>query len=417
MNLDNLKSQSLEDLRAQAKSLDISTPADMEASELLLSILRAHSASGGTISGSGTLEILSDGFGFLRGSKTDYTPSPQDIYVSPSQIRRFRLSTGDTIVGQVRPPRESERYFALLRVESVNTLSTDKSKLPATTPARAVHPSEKIVLGSDKDLSELKRARLWQLLCPVSKGQRILLFAPPQSDASSLLLELAKAANAESSSVSVFTLLVAQRPEVVSEYQDAEIGSLVSTTFDEPAARHTQMAEMVFESARRQADRGEDVLVLVDSLSRLAQAASQNAPSGMVNLPAGLNFKGVQLAKRIFASGRKIEDSGSITLIAVLRDSGETVDDYLRQELSQTANGIVRLSADAAAKGCLLPMSGPATNLDEKRFLNEQELKDLHGLRETITTSDSLLDMQETLSKSSSDREFLDSWLNSAGTK
>ncbi|MBL4635621.1 MAG: transcription termination factor Rho [Kofleriaceae bacterium] len=408
MNLNELKSQSHGTLSAKAKSLDLALSDDMDSGQILLAILRSHSESGGTISGTGTLEILSDGFGFLRNSHSDYTPSPQDIYVSPSQIRRFRLSTGDTIIGQVRPPRESERYFALLRVDSVNNLSTDKVNPVNMAPSRAIHPSERLYFAPNNLC-----ARLWQMLCPVSKGQRVLLFAPPQSKSTTVLLEIAKAAYADESPIRLLTLLVAQRPEVVSEFQDADIGAVVSSTFDEPAARHTQLAEMVFENARKKADRGEDVLVLVDSLSRLAQAASQNAPSGMVNLPAGLNFKGVQYAKRIFATGRNIEDSGSVTLIAILRDANEPVDDYLRQELSGTANATVHLSAQAAAEGCALPLAEAMRNCDEERFLNAEERALLAKLRHGFDGQpvSELKAMEDALLSSESDHHFLETFL------
>ncbi len=410
MNLNELKSQSHGTLSTKAKSLDLALTDDMDSAQILLAILRSHSESGGTISGMGTLEILSDGFGFLRNSHSDYTPSPQDIYVSPSQIRRFRLSTGDTIIGQVRPPRESERYFALLRVDSVNSLSTDKVNPVNTAPARAIHPSKKLYLAPNNLC-----ARLWQMLCPVSKGQRILLFAPPQSKSTRVLLEIAKAAHADESPISVLTLLVAQRPEVVSEFQDANIGALVSSTFDEPAARHTQLAEMVFENARKKADRGEDVLVLVDSLSRLAQAASQNAPSAMVNLPAGLNFKGIQYAKRLFATGRNIEDSGSVTLIAILRNANEPVDDYLRQELSGAANATVHLSTEAAAEGCVLPLAEAMKNCDEERFLNTEERAVLAKLRQSVGGQpvSALKAMEDALLSSESDHQFLETYLGS----
>ncbi len=404
MNLNELKKSSVEELYTKAEALGIAAKPGLGSTELLLAVLRAHSDSGGSVTGSGTLETLPDGFGFLRSSKTDYSPTPQDVYVSPSQIRRFRLSTGDDIVGQVRPPRESERYFALLRIESVNGLSADKATTATqTAPSHATHGTEKLLL-----INRSAAQRLFDLLCPIAKGNRVLLLAPPRSRSSQLLLELADAAH-QTEGIDLLTLLIAQTPEILSEYQDADIGSVVASSFDESSARHTQIAEMVFENARRQADAGKDVLVLVDSFTRLANAASHNAPGAAVNLPAGLSFKGLAHVKRLFAMGRKVAGAGSVTLIAVLRDSGEAADTFIRNELIESANAVFSLSPKAAKQGCALPIDLLHNLSDEERFLSEEQVTSLERLRLRLQTGgiEALQSLQSDVMDTENNLDFL----------
>ncbi len=383
MNLKELKQSSLDELNSRVVSAGVRPSDPSDATQLILEVLRAHTKSGGSVSSAGTLEILGDGFGFLRGSKEDFSPSPQDIYVSPSQIRRFHLNTGDDVAGQVRPPKESERYFALLRVETINGQSADK----ATTSQGF---SERTAMYADRKLSFAHNdaaSRAFDELCPIAKGQRALLLAPPRSHGDALLLKLATAAK-DHKDYDLTCLIVGQRPELVSDYLSAVPGCVASSVFDDPAQRHTQITDVVVENAKRAADKGKDVLILVDSLSRLASAASQAAPGTGIALPGGLSARGMQATRRLFGAGRNLQGAGSITLIAVLRDSASAVDMYLRQELTDAANATIQLSAEAAAAGCALPLAqGGGFNRDEKRFLSDAEQTNLAKTRETLASA------------------------------
>jgi transcription termination factor Rho len=406
MNLNELKKNSLEELGKQSASMELASTEDVGKSELLLHILRSHTQSGGTVTSSGTLEILGDGFGFLRASKADFSPSPEDIYVSPSQIRRFHLNTGDEVAGQVRPPKESERYFALLRVETINGLSTDKAKTSqgfternaVTTDARLKIPQTDMV------------SRLFGLLCPIGKGQRALIHAPPRSHGGTMLLALAKAFHSKSE-VELISLLVSERPEFVTEYKNAGVGEVVASTFEEPVQRHTQITEMVLENAKRSADGGKDVVVLVNSLDRLASAASQSAPSAVSNMPPGLSVKGLQAAKRLFAAGRNLESAGSVTVLALLRDADGPADAYLRSELGPAANCVIQLSAEAAAAGCALPLAADGFyNGDEAEIVDPKQCKRLAGLRKSLDTPGdfaALTALSEKLASTKDNSEFL----------
>lgn len=406
MNLNELKMNSLEELGKKAAQMGLAATDELGKSELLLSMLRSHTQSGGSVTSTGTLEILGDGFGFLRASKTDFAPSPEDIYVSPSQIRRFHLNTGDDVSGQVRPPKESERYFALLRVETINGLSTDKAKTSQGFRERKAISSETRLVVAPTGLA----SRLFGLLCPIGKGQRALIHAPARSHGGDLLLELAKAFHSQDD-IELTSLLVSERPEFVSEYQDANVGEVVASTFDEPVQRHTQITDMVLENAKRSADSGNDVVVLIKSLGRLASAASQSTPAGATNLPAGLNVKGLQATKRLFAAGRNLQSAGSVTVLALLRHSDGEADTYLRSELSPSANCEVLLSAEAAALGCPLPLAADGFyNADEAKIVDAKELRHLSRLRDTLNTPGDFAAMQELgdkLAKSKDNQEFL----------
>ncbi len=378
MNLNDLKKSSSDELARTANELGIKTAANADNGDLILAILRSHAKAGGVVTSSGTLEILSDGFGFLRGSKSDYSPSPQDIYVSPSQIRRFHLNTGDDVSGQVRPPKESERYFALLRVETINGVSADKaSTSQGFTEREAVRASEQLKLAANSAVAASLAA-----LCPLGKGQRALLLTPRRCRSGEILLELGKAARAANKKLEVCFLLVSERPELVTEFQKAGVGEVVFSTFDEPAQKHAQIADMVLENVKRSADAGNDVLLLVDSLTRLASAASLAAPGVACNLPSALSARGVHSVKRLFAAGRNLAGSGSVTLVATLREDQEEVDAYLRQELTPSANALLVLSRAATDAQCPLPLDiERSTNEDEAKFLSAEQLATLASRR------------------------------------
>ena len=387
MNLNELKKSSNDELNAKATAKGVRVTDSTDSTQLILDILRAHTKTGGSVSSSGTLEILGDGFGFLRGSKSDFSPSPEDIYVSPSQIRRFHLNTGDDVAGQVRPPKESERYFALLRVETINGLSADKATTSQGFSERtAVHASERIALAHPSS----EASQLFDKLCPLGKGQRALMLAPPRCHADTLMLDLAKAAKHHKSDYDLTCLVVAQRPEFLSDYEAAGLPDLSTSVFDEPAQRHTQITDVVIENAKRAADQGKDVLILIDSLSRLASAASQAAPGSGVALPGGLSARGMQATRRLFGAGRNLQGAGSITVLALLRDSGSPIDAYLCQEFLDAANVTIQLSAAAAAAGCIVPLAQDGYyNDDEARVLDESARQTLAKIRASLDAGDS----------------------------
>ena len=405
MNLYELKKNSIEELSKMAAKMGLAATDGLGKSELLLCILRSHTQGGGAVTSSGTLEILGDGFGFLRASKTDYSPSPEDIYVSPSQIRRFHLNTGDEVSGQVRPPKESERYFALLRVETINGLSTDKAKTSQGFTERKAIPTASRLIVPATGLA----TRLFDLLCPIGKGQRALLYAPSRCHGGNLLLELARAFHTQDD-VELISLLVSERPEFVNDYQSADVGDVVASTFDEPVQRHTQITDMVLENAKRSADSGNDVVVLINSLDRLASAASQSAPAAATNLPAGLNVKGLQAAKHLFAAGRNLQSAGSVTVLALLRDSEDPQDCYLRHELAPSANCEIQFSAEAAAVGCPLPLAaGGFYNRDEAKIVDPDQRQRLGPLRDRLNTPGdykALQELAELLAKSKDNNDF-----------
>lgn len=389
MNLNELKKRSTDELARTAKELGIKPATGVDDTGLILAILRAHAKSGGTVTSEGTLEILSDGFGFLRGSKSDYSPSPQDIYVSPSQIRRFHLNTGDEVAGQVRPPKESERYFALLRVETINGVSADKaSTSQGFTERDAIITQKRLELAPASPL-----ATCFDALSPLGRGQRILLLTPRRCRSSELLLEIGRAAHKANKNLEVTYLLLSERPERIAGFQQAG-GEVVFSTFDEPAQKHTQIADMVLETAKRSADAGKDVLLLVDSLTKLASAASLSSPGPACNLPGALSARGLQSAKRMFAAGRNLDGAGSVTLLAALRDEDEDVDRYLRQELASSANVRIQLSKAALRAGCILPINlARSDNEDESAFLGDAERTALEARRERGITGDDFAEL------------------------
>lgn len=393
MNLNKLKKYSADELNEKAIALGVRVVNAADRGQLILEILRSHADGGGTVSSVGTLEILGDGFGFLRGSKNDFSPSPQDVYVSPSQIRRFHLNTGDEVAGQVRPPKETERYFALLRVETINGAPADKATTSQGFSEReAIHSNEHLRLTSANTVS-----RLFDLLCPLGKGQRALLLAPPRTHGDELLLALANAAK-QSRDYDLSCLVLGQRPEFVHEYQEAHLKELATSVFDEPAQRHTQISDVVVETAKRAADKGRNVLLLVDSLSRLASAASQSAPGSGVALPGGLSARGMQTVRRLFGAGRNLQGAGSITVIGLLRDSGSPLDTYLRQELIDVTNASIQLCPRAASAGCALPLARDGVcNPDEHRFLEGSSKQQTTEARASLEAAGDLVSYQKAL--------------------
>ncbi|NOY83547.1 MAG: transcription termination factor Rho [Nitrospirae bacterium] len=347
MHLAELKEKSISKLFDVAKELKVEGASNLRKQELIFAILQAQSEKNGTIYGEGVLETLPDGFGFLRSPDYNYTPGPDDIYISPSQIRRFGLRTGDTVSGQIRPPKETERYFALLKVEKINDEGPDAAKdkilFDNLTP---LYPEERIELEYIKsDYS----TRVMELITPIGKGQRGLIVASPRTGKTVLLQSIAKAIMKNHPDIVLIVLLIDERPEEVTDMQRQVKGEVVSSTFDEPAQRHVQVAEMVIEKAKRLVEHKKDVVILLDSITRLARAFNAVIPSSGKVLSGGLDANALQRPKRFFGSARNIENGGSLTIIATaLVDTGSRMDDVIFEEFKGTGNMEVHLERKLA---------------------------------------------------------------------
>jgi transcription termination factor Rho len=349
MNLSDLKHKRIIDLAALARDLNVEGAAGMRKQELIFAILQAQVEKNGMISGGGVLEILPDGFGFLRAQDYNYLPGPDDIYVSPSQIRRFNLRTGDTIYGQIRPPKEGERYFALLKVEAVNfedpSVARDKILFDNLTP---LYPDERLNLETDTDNFS---ARVMDLMTPVGMGQRGLIVAAPRTGKTMLLQNLANSIARNHPEVVLIVLLIDERPEEVTDMERSVKAEVVSSTFDEPAQRHIQVAEMVLEKAKRLVEHKRDVVILLDSITRLARAYNTVIPASGKILSGGLDANALQRPKRFFGAARNIEGGGSLTIIATaLIETGSRMDEVIFEEFKGTGNMEIHLDRKLTEK-------------------------------------------------------------------
>jgi transcription termination factor Rho len=350
MHLAELKQKSIADLNDVARDLKIEGAANLRKQELIFAILQAQTEKNGAIMGEGVLETLPDGFGFLRAPDSNYLPGPDDIYISPSQIRRFNLRTGDIVSGQIRPPKESERYFALLKVEKVNyedpEVARDKILFDNLTP---LYPEERINLEFDQ--AEYC-TRVMDLTTPIGKGQRGLIVAAPRTGKTMLLQAIARAIIKNHSEVMLIVLLIDERPEEVTDWQrQVKAAEVISSTFDEPAQRHAQVAEMVLEKAKRLVEHKRDVVILLDSVTRLARAYNTIAPPSGKVLSGGLDSNALQRPKRFFGAARNIENGGSLTIMATaLIDTGSRMDDVIFEEFKGTGNMEVHLDRRLADK-------------------------------------------------------------------
>lgn len=349
MNIIELKKMKISELNQLAKKFKIDRAAGMRKQELIFALLQAQIEKNGLIFGEGTLEILPDGFGFLRSPSYNYLPGPDDIYVSPSQIRRFNLRTGDTISGQIRQPKDSERYFALLKVEAVNyedpEVARDKILFDNLTP---LYPNRKINLETDK---ENYSTRVMDLMTPIGFGQRGLIVSPPRSGKTMLLQNIANSVIASHKDVIPFVLLIDERPEEVTDMERSVAAEVISSTFDEPAERHVQVAEMVIEKAKRLVEHRKDVVILLDSINRLARAYNSVVhPSGKI-LSGGVDSNALQRPKMFFGAARNIEEGGSLTIIATaLIDTGSRIDDVIFEEFKGTGNMEIQLDRKLSDK-------------------------------------------------------------------
>lgn len=374
MNIVELKEKNIKELAQMAKKFKIEGVGGMRKQELVFALLQKQIETDGSIYGEGTLEILPDGFGFLRAPKSNYLPGPDDIYVSPSQIRRFNLRTGDTVSGQIRQPKESERYFALLKVEAVNfedlENAHDKILFDNLTP---LYPDRKMNLETDP---ENFSTRIMDLMIPVGFGQRSLIVSPPRSGKTMLLQHVANAIIESHKQVVPFVLLIDERPEEVTDMERTVKAEVISSTFDEPAERHVQVAEMVIEKAKRLVEHKKDVVILLDSITRLARAYNSVMPPSGKILSGGVDSNALQRPKRFFGAARNIEEGGSLTIIATaLIDTGSRMDEVIFEEFKGTGNMEIQLDRRLADKRVF-----PAFDIKKSGTRKEELLLDEHVL-------------------------------------
>ncbi|GHA77862.1 transcription termination factor Rho [Formosimonas limnophila] len=340
MHLNELKSLPIKELVEMALELGIENASRLRKQELMFAVLKRRAKTGESVFGDGTLEVLPDGFGFLRSPDTSYLASTDDIYISPSQIRRFNLHTGDTIEGEVRTPKDNERYFALVKVDKVNGLVPEHTKHRILFEnLTAIHPNKLLPLERDIKAEENLTGRIIDIISPIGLGQRGLIVAPPKSGKTVMLQNIAHAVAENRPDIDLFVLLVDERPEEVTEMQRAVKGEVIASTFDEPATRHVQVAEMVIEKAKRLTETGKDVVILVDSITRLARAYNTVIPASGKVLTGGVDANALQRPKRFFGAARNIEEGGSLTIIATaLVDTGSRMDDVIFEEFKGTGN-------------------------------------------------------------------------------
>ncbi|TLY30190.1 MAG: transcription termination factor Rho [Nitrospirae bacterium] len=413
MHLAELKQKTIADLNEVARELKIEGAANLRKQELIFAILQAQTEKNGVIFGEGVLETLPDGFGFLRAPDSNYLPGPDDIYISPSQIRRFNLRTGDIVSGQIRPPKESERYFALLKVEKVNfedpEVARDKILFDNLTP---LYPEERIQLEYDP---EEYCTRVMELITPIGKGQRGLIVAAPRTGKTMLLQAIARAVLKNHPEVMLIVLLIDERPEEVTDWQrQVKAAEVISSTFDEPPQRHAQVAEMVLEKAKRLVEHKRDVVILLDSLTRLARAYNTIAPPSGKVLSGGLDSNALQRPKRFFGAARNIENGGSLTIMATaIVDTGSRMDDVIFEEFKGTGNMEVHLERRLADKRIFpaIDISQSGTRKEEL-LVDRDRLNKMWILRKVLSplgTMEAMEFLMDKIGGTKTNQEFLQS--------
>ena len=380
MNLTELKKQSAAELMELALSMKLEGLARNRKQDLIFSIVKEHAKQGDEVITTGVLELLQDGFGFLRSPEASYVAGPDDIYVSPSQIRRFHLRTGDTITGKIRAPKDSERYFALVKVEEINYEKPDKSKhkvpFENLTP---LFPNERFTLERGNGSTEDLTPRLIDLSAPIGKGQRALIVAPPKSGKTMILQTIAQSITANHPDSDLIVLLIDERPEEVTEMERSVVGEVVSRTFDEPATRHVRVAEMVIEKAKRLVEHKRDVVILLDSITRLARAYNTVAPSSGKVLTGGVDANALQRPKRFFGAARNIEEGGSLTIIATaLVETGSRMDEVIFEEFKGTGNMELQLERKLAERRMYPAINVTRSGTRKEDLLTQAD--DLHKL-------------------------------------
>ena len=412
LDLAKLKEMNITKLNQVAKELGVVGAAGMRKQDLIFKILQAQAEKSGQIFSEGVLETLPDGFGFLRAPEYNYLPGPDDIYVSPSQIRRFDLRTGDTVSGHVRPPKEGERYFALIKVEAINFEPPEEGRnkifFDNLTP---LYPSGRIRLETTKDNLS---GRVMDLLTPIGKGQRGLIVAPPRTGKTMLLQSIANSITTNHPEITLIVLLIDERPEEVTDMQRSVKGEVISSTFDEPAARHVQVAEMVIEKAKRLVEHKRDVVILLDSITRLARAYNTIVPPSGKVLSGGVDSNALQRPKRFFGAARNIEEGGSLTIIATsLIDTGSRMDDVIFEEFKGTGNMEIHLDRKLVDKRVF-----PAIDVNksgtrkEELLLTKEELNRVWVLRKVLSPLSSVETMElllDKMGKTASNAQFLQS--------
>ena len=397
MNLTELKQMPVAELAELAQSMKIADTGRSRKQDMIFAILKAHAKKGEDIHGDGVLEILTDGFGFLRSADSSYLAGPDDIYVSPSQIRRFSLRTGDTISGKIRPPKDNERYFALLKVDQINFDKPENTKnkilFENFTP---LFPNEQLVLEIGNGSTEDITARTIDLIAPIGKGQRGLIVSPPKAGKTMMLQNIAQSIAQNHPECNLIVLLIDERPEEVTEMARSVRGEVVSSTFDEPAQRHVQVAEMVLEKAKRLVEHNRDVVILLDSITRLARAYNTVIPSSGKVLTGGVDANALHRPKRFFGAARNVEEGGSLTIIATaLVDTGSRMDDVIYEEFKGTGNNEVHLDRRIAEKRIY-----PAININRSGTRREDllmaagELQKVWILRKILHSMDELAAME-----------------------
>lgn len=415
MNLTELKKKSASEIIQLAQDMGIDGAARSRKQDVIFSILKSHAKSGEDISGDGVLEILQDGFGFLRSADCSYLAGPDDIYVSPSQIRRFNLRTGDTVSGKIRPPKEGERYFALLKVSEINFDSPENAKnkvlFENLTP---LHPTRRLKLELGNGSTEDITPRVIDLASPIGMGQRGLIVSPPKAGKTMLLQNIAQSIASNHPECYLIVLLIDERPEEVTEMVRSVRGEVVSSTFDEPASRHVQVAEMVIEKAKRLVEHKRDVVILLDSITRLARAYNTVIPSSGKVLTGGVDANALQRPKRFFGAARNIEEGGSLTILATaLVETGSRMDDVIYEEFKGTGNMEIHMDRRIAEKRVY-----PAININRSGTRREElltkvdELQKMWILRKLLHPMDELAAMEFLLDKlkdTKNNAEFFDS--------
>jgi transcription termination factor Rho len=412
LDISELKEMSISKLTGIAKELDVPGATGMRKQELIFKILQAQTEKSGLIFSEGVLETLPDGFGFLRAPEYNYLPGPDDIYVSPSQIRKFDLRTGDTISGQIRPPKEGERYFALIKVEAINfeppDIARDKVFFDNLTP---LYPNEHLKMET---ASENLSGRVIDLVTPIGKGQRGLIVAPPRTGKTVLLQTIANSITENHPEVTLIVLLIDERPEEVTDMQRSVNGEVISSTFDEPASRHVQVADMVIEKAKRLVEHGRDVVILLDSITRLARAHNAVVPPSGKILSGGVDSNALQRPKRFFGAARNIEEGGSLTIIATaLVETGSRMDDVIFEEFKGTGNMEIHLDRKLSDKRVF-----PAIDLQksgtrkEELLIQKKDLDRIWVLRRVLNPLSPVEQMElvlDRLDRTKSNGEFLNS--------
>jgi len=412
LDLSQLKEMNIQALNAMARELGVEGAAGMKKHDLIFRILQSQTEKSGLLFAEGVLECLPDGYGFLRAPESNYLPGPDDIYVSPSQIRKFDLRTGDTVSGQVRPPKEGERYFALIKVEAINfeppDAAKDKVLFDNLTP---LYPSERIRLETGPDNLT---ARVLDMMTPLGKGQRGLIVAAPRTGKTMILQNIANSIAANHPEITLIVLLIDERPEEVTDMQRSVKGEVISSTFDEPGTRHVQVAEMVIEKAKRLVEHKRDVVILLDSITRLARAYNAIVPPSGKVLSGGVDSNALQRPKRFFGAARNIEDGGSLTIIATaLVETGSRMDDVIFEEFKGTGNSEIVLDRKMIDKRVFpgVDMNRSGTRKEEL-LLPKDELNRIWVLRKVLNSLSPVEAMElmlERLAKTKSNKEFLDS--------